>query len=65
MLSTPAQFHPPALETFDRKVPRHDVQWCRPVFRPPNLPTPQQLYREIPFSAAFPVKRFSDGGVRG
>lgn len=41
-------------------VPRHDVQWCRPAFRPPSLslPTPQQLHSEVPFSAVFARKRF-------
>lgn len=40
-------------------VPAHDVQWCRPTFRPPTLPTPHQLYSEVPFSAQFAPKRFA------
>ena len=33
---------------------RHlDLQWDRPVFRAPTLPTPQQLYNELPFSVNF------------
>jgi hypothetical protein len=30
-----------------------DLQWDRPVFRAPTLPTPQQLYNELPFSVNF------------
>lgn len=40
-------------------VPAHDVQWCRPAFRPPTLPTTAQLYSEVPFSAQFAPKRFT------
>ena len=39
-------------------VPRHDVQWCRPVFKAPTLASPSQWRREKPFSEAFPAKRF-------
>ena len=33
---------------------RIDVQWGRPVFRPPTLPTPNPLGREVPFVVNFP-----------
>lgn len=39
-------------------VPTHDVQWCRPAFRAPSLPTPSQLFGEVPFSAQFAPRRF-------
>jgi hypothetical protein len=32
-------------------VPHYDVQWARPVFRAPSLPTPAQIHSEIPFTA--------------
>ncbi|MFT3780435.1 MAG: hypothetical protein QM790_00370 [Nibricoccus sp.] len=35
-----------------------DVQWNRPVFRPPTLPTPTQIWNEIPFTARFDSKRY-------
>lgn len=34
-------------------VPTADVNWNRPVFRAPTLPTPQQFHRELPFSVNF------------
>lgn len=37
-------------------VPRIDVQWDRPVFRAPTLPTPNQLGSEVPFFVKFPSK---------
>lgn len=30
-----------------------DVQWNRPVFKAPSLPTPQQMGGELPFSVHF------------
>ena len=33
-------------------VPHYDVQWVRPIFRAPSLPTPAQLYAEIPFTVS-------------
>ncbi|MFO1448078.1 MAG: hypothetical protein U1F61_07965 [Opitutaceae bacterium] len=32
-------------------VPHYDVQWARPIFRAPSLPTPSQQHAEIPFTA--------------
>jgi hypothetical protein len=32
-------------------VPHYDVQWARPIFRAPSLPTPAQLHAEVPFTA--------------
>lgn len=32
-------------------VPHYDVQWARPIFRAPSLPTPAQLHTEVPFTA--------------
>ncbi|HTQ30044.1 MAG TPA: hypothetical protein VMI53_02440 [Opitutaceae bacterium] len=32
---------------------RRDVEWNRPVFKAPSLPTPQQLGGEVPFSVHF------------
>jgi hypothetical protein len=40
-----------------RVVTRKDVQWNRPVFKAPSLPTPQQVGREPPFPAHFPKKK--------
>ena len=37
-------------------VARGDVQWGRPIFRAPALPTPLQLSSELPFSVNFPLK---------
>lgn len=31
---------------------RTDVQWGSPIFRPPSLPTPQQLNNELPFTVS-------------
>lgn len=55
---------PPARPTPALVVPAHDVQWCRPTFRPPTLPTAHQLYSEIPFSAQFAPKRFTATAAR-
>lgn len=33
-----------------------DVNWNRPVFRAPALPTPHQFNRELPFSVNFRSK---------
>jgi hypothetical protein len=60
MFLHPEPVQPPAERpTHELVVPRHDVQWCRPVFKAPVLTSPRQWKREAPFSAAFPVKRFS------
>lgn len=32
-------------------VLNYDVLWNRPIFRPPSLPTPAQIWNEIPFTA--------------
>ncbi len=37
-------------------TPTADVNWNRPVFRAPTLPTPQQFHRELPFSVNFRCK---------
>jgi hypothetical protein len=37
-------------------VSRADVQWGRPVFRAPALPTPHQFSSELPFTVNFPSK---------
>jgi hypothetical protein len=36
-------------------VPHYEVQWNRPVFRAPalTLPTPTQLWSEVPFTTQF------------
>jgi hypothetical protein len=34
-------------------VKSRDLQWDRPVFRAPTLPTPHQLFNELPFSVNF------------
>lgn len=53
----PAVFSPPP---FDRTpahvnlVADHDVQWNRrPALRPTTLPTPAQIWNELPFTARF------------
>jgi hypothetical protein len=33
-----------------RVVTRSEVQWGKPVFRAPALPTPHQLSSEVPFT---------------
>jgi hypothetical protein len=37
-------------------VARDEVQWDRPVFRAPALPTPRQFASELPFFVNFPSK---------
>ena len=37
-------------------TPTADVNWNRPVFRAPTLPTPHQFNRELPFSVNFRCK---------
>ena len=32
-------------------VPHYDVQWARPIFRAPSLPTPAQMHNEVPFTS--------------
>jgi len=59
MFLPPTPEHPPVERTpHELVVPRHDVQWCRPIFRAPTLASPQQWQREKPFSGAFLAKRF-------
>ncbi len=40
-----------------RLVSLTDVEWGRPVFCAPDLPTLQQINSELPFSVNFPSKR--------
>jgi hypothetical protein len=37
-------------------VPVRDVQWGRPVFRPPELPVCPRLFDTVPFTAMRPVR---------
>gem|GEM_PF-803735 len=37
-------------------VPVHDVQWGRPVFRPPELPVYPRLFNTVPFTAMRPLQ---------
>lgn len=56
----PSVFPPPPPDNTPahvQNVPYYDVQWSRPVFRPPSLPTPAQIWSEIPFTAHFASKR--------
>jgi hypothetical protein len=39
-----------------RIVPVHDVQWGRPVFRPPELPLNPRLFNTVPFTAMRPLQ---------
>jgi hypothetical protein len=39
-------------------IRHHDVQWNRPVFRAPSLPSASQIWSEVPFTAHFPGKSF-------
>jgi hypothetical protein len=34
----------------------HDVQWGRPVFRPPELPVDPRLFNTVPFTAMRPLQ---------
>lgn len=51
----PIVFTPPPVDQtpaqVNRVLPLEDVMWNRPVFRPPTLPTPAQIWDEIPFTA--------------
>ncbi len=47
VVSQPAQLRP------------YDVQWNRPIFRAPSLPSSTQIWSEIPFTAHFPLPSFS------
>jgi hypothetical protein len=40
-------------------MPYIDVQWNRPVFRPPSLPTPAQMWSDVPFTARFNAKDYA------
>ncbi|MDD2764464.1 MAG: hypothetical protein PHE83_10870 [Opitutaceae bacterium] len=37
-------------------VPVRDVQWGRPVFRPPELPSSPRLFNTVPFTAMRPLR---------
>jgi hypothetical protein len=37
-------------------VPVRDVQWDRPVFRPPELPAYPRLFNTVPFTAMRPLR---------
>ena len=37
-------------------VPVRDVQWGRPVFRPPDLPACPRLFDTVPFTAMRPLR---------
>jgi hypothetical protein len=39
-----------------RVVPVRDVQWGRPVFRPPELPVNPRLFNTVPFTAMRPLQ---------
>ncbi len=51
MLFQPVPLPPPRPSDSVVVVPHYDVQWARPVFRAPSLPTPAQIHSEIPFTA--------------
>jgi hypothetical protein len=40
-----------------RVVARKDVQWNRPVFKAPALPTPKQVDGDLPLVARFSKKK--------
>lgn len=44
---------PPAQNRTERpaQVRFYDVQWNRPIFKAPSLPTASQIWSEIPFTA--------------
>ncbi len=44
-----------------RVVPVHDVQWGRPVFRPPELPVDPRLFNTVPFTAMRPLQPTRQG----
>jgi hypothetical protein len=37
-------------------VPVRDVQWGRPIFRPPDLPACPRLFDTVPFTAMRPLR---------
>jgi hypothetical protein len=37
-------------------VPVRDLQWDRPVFRPPALPAYPRLFDTVPFTAMMPLR---------
>jgi len=37
-------------------VPVRDLQWDRPVFRPPALPAYPRLFNTVPFTAMMPLR---------
>jgi hypothetical protein len=37
-------------------VPVRDVEWDRPVFRPPALPAYPRLFNTVPFTAMRPLR---------
>jgi len=48
---TPSRYRPAAGGRTSHVVPVHDVQWDRPVFRPPELPAYPRLFNTVPFTA--------------
>jgi len=60
-------FHPPVVfsplpadrtPALVKNVANYDIQWNRPVFRPPSLPTQAQIWSEVPFTARFSAKDY-------
>ena len=45
-----------ALRPDSHVVPVRDVQWDRPVFRPPELPAYPRLFNTVPFTAMRPLR---------
>jgi hypothetical protein len=41
-----------------KHMSNYDIEWNRPVFRPPSLPTQAQIWSDLPFSARFPAKNY-------
>ena len=54
---TPVTRRPPAAGGHGTHVvPVRDVQWGRPVFRPPELPAYPRLSNTVPFTAMRPLR---------
>ncbi|HUJ45465.1 MAG TPA: hypothetical protein VLW52_17860 [Opitutaceae bacterium] len=59
-----ASHQPAGLGVLDSHVvPVHDVQWGRPVFRPPELPALPRLFNTVPFTAMRPLQPTRPGKV--
>jgi len=57
----PVVFSPPPADCTPAQVkhlPNYDIQWNRPVFRPPSLPTQAQIWSELPFTTRFRAKDY-------